>query len=81
MPREVNVFIGNWTATGVNVSTPQYSVDVTINWTRNDGTQDTKSATVKFPNVLAQLPAAWVKQEMEELLLRAARKLAGVDET
>ena len=81
MPREVNVFITNWQATGQTVNTPQYSVDVRIDWTKNDGTADTRTATVRFPNVLAQLPVAWVKQEMEDLLLRAARKLAGVDET
>ena len=78
--RDVNVFFSNWRATGTNVSTPQYAIDVTLNWTDANGSPRTATRTVLFPNLLAQLPAAWVADEMKDLILRAARKYAGIDD-
>ena len=78
--QNVNVFYTNWRATGANVSVPQYAMDITINWTDDTGTARTATRTVQFPNFLAQLPPAWAQQEMQELVLRAARKFAAIDD-
>lgn len=79
MAREVNVIWGNWKATGSNVSVPQYSIDVTYNWVDDAGAPHTATRTVLFPNFLQQVPAAWVQDELKDLMLRAARKLAAID--
>lgn len=74
MAREVNIFTSNWKKTGVNISVPQYSVVVTINFTRNDGTQGTATETLKFPNFLNNVGAADLKEWLTELMLREARE-------
>ena len=79
MAREVNVFTSNWKKTGVNVSVPQYSVDVAINWTANDGTQNTRSEILKFPNFLTNVGADDLKEWLTELMIREARERLGVD--
>lgn len=80
MAREVNVFIGGWKATGNNVQVPQYETTVRFQWTRNDGETRDNERTVRFPNVLNGIPAARLKDYIEDILLREARILAGVDE-
>lgn len=79
MAREVNLFVSNWKATGKNISVPQYSVDVTINWIAKDGTTHTRSETLKFPNFLQTVGAADLKEWLTELMLREARERLGVD--
>lgn len=79
MAREVNIYNTNWNKTGVKVSVPQYSVDVTINFTRNDGTTGTATETLKFPNFLNKVGADDLKEWLTELILREARQRLGVD--
>lgn len=79
MAREVNVYTTNWKATGKNVSVPQYSVDVTLNWVNNAGVTHTRSETLKFPNFLQNMGAADLKEWLTELMLREARQRLGVD--
>ena len=74
MAREVNLFVNNWQATGKNISVPQYTVDVTINWTRNDGTTGTRTETLKFPNFLAKVGAADLKEWLTDLMIQEARQ-------
>lgn len=74
MAREVNVNTSNWKKTGINVNVPQYSVDVTLNWTANDGTAHTHSETLKFPNFLNNVGAADLREWLTELMLREARE-------
>jgi hypothetical protein len=74
MAREVNIYTSRWKKTGVNVSVPQYSVDVTINFTRNDGTSATRTETLKFPNFLSKVGADDLKEWLTELMLREARE-------
>lgn len=74
MAREVNLYTSNWKKTGVNVSVPQYSVDVTFNWVDNDGEAHTRSETLKFPNFLQNVGAADLKEWLTELMLREARE-------
>jgi len=79
MATNISIFIDNWQWTGSTVPTPQATVDVEIQWTNETGPH-TWSGTVRFPNDLADVPVAWVKEELEDLLIRAARKKLRVDE-
>ena len=74
MTREVNIYTSNWKKTGINVSVPQYSVDVTLNWIDNEGLPHTRSETLKFPNFLAKAEVADLKEWLTELMLREARQ-------
>lgn len=76
----VNVFISNWQWTGSNVQTPQATVDIELYWKDNAGADHSWTGTATFPNDLQLVPVAWVKEELESLLLRAARKRLGVDD-
>ena len=74
MAREVNLSTSKWKKTGVNVSVPQYSVEVTINWIDNDGVAHTKSEVLKFPNFLNNVGADDLKEWLTELMIREARQ-------
>lgn len=78
MAREVNLFTSKWKKTGVNVSVPQYSVSVTINWIDNEGVAHTKSEVLKFPNFLTNVGADDLKEWLTELMTReATQRLVG----
>ena len=74
MARELNLFTSNWKATGKNISVPQYSVNVTLNWIDNDGEAHTASETLRFPNFLQNVGAADLKEWLTELMIREARE-------
>ena len=76
----MNVWVKNWHATGQTVPVPQYTVDVALEWVDSDGNPHSWTGTPTFPNDLKDVPAAWLKDMLMELLLRAARKKLGVDE-
>lgn len=76
----VNVYIQNWQWTGNNVPTPQATVDLEIHWTDENGQARQWSGVATFPNDLQLVPVAWIKEGLEDLLLRAARKRLGIDE-
>lgn len=86
MPRDVNIFTGNWTATGTRVLCPRYQFTVRVEWKTNAGVARSAERTVTFPDdllALAQLGGAdkaWIEDELRELMLRVARRLAKVDE-
>ena len=76
----VNQWVTNWRWTGSNVQTPQAEVDVTIEWIDDADIPQTWSGTVTFPNDLQLVPVAWVKDALEELMMRALRKRLGIDD-
>lgn len=76
----VNIYTGNWKATGKNVSVPQYSIDVTIQWTDKLGVQQERTETLLFPNALQRVGAADLKEWLTELMVREARERLGVDQ-
>ena len=80
MARNVNLWVTGITATGNSVPVPQYEIELTAQWIANDGTAKERTETVRFPNILAQVPAAWLKEHLTELLIDAARQVYGVDE-
>lgn len=79
MAREINLYTSNWHATGKNISVPQYSVDVTINWITNDGIARTASETLRFPNFLSKVGAADLKEWLTEMMIQEARQRLGVE--
>ncbi|KKN29617.1 hypothetical protein LCGC14_0842310 [marine sediment metagenome] len=80
MATNVNVWLTNWTNTGTTVPCPKYTVDLRIDWTATDGTPHTRTKTLMFPNDLQLVPASWLKEKLQDLMLRAARKRFGVDD-
>ena len=74
MAREVNLFTGNWQATGKNISVPQYTVVVTLNWIDDSGVSHTRSETLRFPNFLQNVGADDLKEWLTELMVREARQ-------
>lgn len=81
MARNVNVWITNWRQTGQQVSVPQYAVDIRAEWIGNDGQPRERTETVRFPNILGDVPASWIKEELTNLMFRALRVKAGIDVT
>lgn len=78
--RNVNLYLNNWQWTGQDVPCPQATVDLELHWTGDDGQPHEWSDVAAFPNDLQLVPVEWVKQEIEDLLIRAARKRLGIDE-
>ena len=76
----VNLYLSNWHWTGSNVQVPQAQVDVEIHWTDADGQGHQWSGTATFPNDLQDVPVEWLKEVLEDLMIRAARKKLGVDD-
>ena len=73
--------ISNWKVTGINVSIPQYSFVIEINWTDNAGVKHTYGpATKKYPNDIADMPLVVRKRYAEEMIIATARVILGIDE-
>jgi hypothetical protein len=79
MARSVNITTSGWQATGSNVSVPQYTLTVKFDWIDNSGVSHTGTQTATFPNVLAQLPADYVANAMQNMLIDFVRSAKGVD--
>lgn len=79
MARSVNVWTSNWRATGNSVPVPQYEQTIRMEWVTDDGQEREAERTVRFPNVLANIPARRLKEYVEEMLMREARIMAGID--
>jgi len=78
MAHNVNVFFSNWTNTGQKVPVDKWTADFTIQWIDDTGPREW-TGVITFPNDLAQVPASWLKQELLDLVMRAARKRLGID--
>jgi hypothetical protein len=83
MPKGVNVFYSDWRALGTNAQCPRYSMTIRFEWTGNDDQpRSTGDTVITFPNVLSQLTPAelsYFGDELQELIMRLARRRAGVD--
>lgn len=78
MARSVSVFYSNFRL-GTNVTLARRLVDVTFNWTGNDGTPHTATRTFTFPDDLALIPAALRDQMLLDMMMTAERSNQGVD--
>lgn len=79
MAQSVNLFTSGWKATGASVAVPQFELTVRFEYTTEAGVVKSGARTVRFPNVLAQLPADVVAEKMTEMLIEWARRDVGVD--
>ena len=76
MPREVNVYIENFTPKGAS---DNYNADVRIEWINNAGAHKSQSKNVPWPQCLTWLPVEERMQVVQDLLIRCLRAQAGVD--
>jgi hypothetical protein len=74
----VNVTFGNYSASGANVTMPQVSMDVTVNW-RDEAGPHTNTQTVLFPNILSQVPVAKRDDVLQQIILLLLRLKLGID--
>ena len=74
-----NLYTDNWRATGKTISVPQYSVDVTIQWTDKLGLPKERTETLLFPNFLQRVGAADLKEWLTDLMIREARQRLEID--
>ena len=65
----INLYTTNWNKTGTNVSIPQYSLNVKVIWSGNDGVMHEGERTALFPNVLLNLPVEYVKEKITDMLV------------
>ena len=81
MVRSVDqVLISDWTAVGTSTLVPKYTVDISVLWTKDDGTKGTWSGTRTFPNALAGIPLKALKRIMEGIIMQAVRVELGIEE-
>ena len=86
MAHNVNVWTTEWKKTGANISFPQYSMKVRMQWRDNAGTAHNETRTVLFPDILLTIAGQgttareWVENELAEMILKAGRKILAVDE-
>lgn len=82
MARNVNVQTSNWRATGSNVSVPQFSQNVSVQWIDDAGVSHTWSGLIKFPDILITMYGAnqsWTVEQMQNLIFQFGRKQLGID--
>lgn len=79
MPDHVNLTISSWAKTGQKVQVDRWTTTVTIDYKDDQGTPQTWTGTVTFPDDLSLVPAAWLKEALLDLIVRAARRRLGID--
>lgn len=77
MPREVNVWIENFTPKGASGN---YAADVRFEWVTNSGVKKSHNRNVPWPQCLNWLPIEERLALVEDILVRCLRKFAAVDE-
>lgn len=81
MSSNVNVWLTNWK---VNDSTPgKFScvLDVTLQWHDDAGRASDARSTLKWPDILALVPAELIREELTALMLKVFRVQQGIDKT
>ncbi len=79
MARNVNLFVTDIESTDQTVQVNQYAVELTAQWTGVDGQAHERTETVRFPNILAQVPNSWLREHLGELIIKAARETWGAN--
>lgn len=73
----MNALITGWHKTGNQVQIDQYEVHLELDWVDENGQSHHWEGDPKFPNVLDDMPARWVKDAMEQLIMTAVRHKLG----
>lgn len=80
MARNVHeVNITGWHDESNTVPVPQWSVDVEVKWTDDNGDFHTHNGNYSFPNVLGDFPVAAVRQLMETAIMAKVRVDLGIN--
>lgn len=79
MAQNVNVYLGDFTKTGQKVQVDQWKTTITIQWINAAGVAQSRTVDITFPNDLALVPGAWLKEELLHLIMKAAFERLGVN--
>lgn len=79
MARDVNVYTGQWTNTGLTTAVPRWTFTTRFEWVDDAGVPHTDERTYTFPNALATVPARRLKEYMEYIIMAEARIGRGID--
>lgn len=60
--------LSNISKTGNSVPVPQWTFDVQVIWTDDDGAHQEHSGTYRFPNVLSAAPDGYMRQKFMEMV-------------
>lgn len=74
------ILIQHWQKTGPTPPVPQWSVDITVRWTDLAGGKHEHMGTYLFPNEMADMPMAVVRQFMEQIIIAKVRVTLGIDD-
>lgn len=80
MARNVNLFVSDITPTGATPPVARYVVTIMAEWVDNEGVSKTRTGVELFPDILAEMSPAWLKENLTDLMIRAARVKYGIDE-
>lgn len=81
MVRSVDaIFYTNWQETSSNISIPQYSLHIKVQWTDDDGNSHEHEGDYLFPNVLVDMPLKVRRRYAEEMMTAKARVTLGIDD-
>lgn len=75
---EIN--IGNFQQTGQSVNIDQYSFDLEVKWTDDDGVYHEHSGTYRYPNDLASMPLRVRRTFAIEQIIAVVRVTLGIDD-
>lgn len=78
MARNVNIFFSNFRL-GTFVTFQRRLIDVTVEWTADDGTPRTDTRTVTFPDILALVPSEDRDDLLRDIILMAHRRNVGIE--
>ena len=73
------ISITNWTVTGSSPAVPQFSAEIYVRWTDEEGVIHTHEDTYLFPNELADIPLAVLREFMGKIIMAKVRVTLGVD--
>lgn len=79
MARNVNLFVSDLTATGATPQVARYEVAIMAEWVDVEGVPQTRTEPELFPDILAEMSPAWLKENLTDLVLKAARVKYGID--
>lgn len=79
MARNVNLFISSLAPTGSTVLVDQYEIELAVQYIDADGQSRERTETVWFPNILTQVSNEWLKENLTNFLIWAAREVWGID--
>lgn len=79
MSKEVNVFVGEPVAMGVNAQSPAYEVTVRMQITRRSGEQVERERVMRWPQLLRNLDPTRLAEIVREVCIEQMRREEDTD--